>query len=163
VISLALAVTLLLPSDTARCTWEGRLPERIESQPAVSRPNQVARLTRTFRNGSKNDRLLAVRWLGAIGDRAGMPVLIEAVSDTSKHIALEAVWALGRIPDNRVPSLLMTALKRPDEQIQQAAACGLGRTAGAEVLPELRRLLRSSNVFVVSAARWSIARIQRTS
>ncbi|MEO8575939.1 MAG: HEAT repeat domain-containing protein [Gemmatimonadales bacterium] len=158
-IHLVMVIALVMP-DTARCTWEGRLPERGAHQPAVSRPSQMTRLTRVFRTGSKNDRLYAVRSMGAIGDLSAMPVLIEAAADTNKHVSLEAVWALGRMQDSRVAPILLNALRSPDSQVQQAAACGLGRAGNTRSLRALSELLSSTNVFVASAARWSIEQIK---
>ena len=159
-IHLAMLIALSGPADTARCTWEGRLPERGVYQPVVSRPTQVVRLTRAFRKGSKNDRLLAVRSLGAIGDVNAVPLLIEAAADTNKHVALEAVWALGRLQDNRAAPVLLRSLHSPSPEIQQAAACGLGRRGDASSVPALTDLLKSTNVFVASAADWSIRQIR---
>ena len=159
-IHLAMLLLLSGPADTTRCTWEGRLPERGAYQPTVSRPSQVVRLTRAFRTGSKNDRLLAVRALGAIGDVGAMPLLIEAAADTNKHVALEAVWALGRMRDNRAAPVLLRSLHSPSPEMQQAAACGLGRRGDPDILPVLTELLSSPNVFVASAAEWSIRQIR---
>lgn len=156
---LALLLSAPQIADTTRCTWEGRLPARLESVRSVDRSEESARLQALLRTGTKHERQLAARSLGALGDTSAVTALIFASRDTNSHVALEAVWALGRLPDRRTELPLREALASSDVHIQQAAACGLGRSGGAGSLVVLRPLQGSTNQYVASAANWAIAQI----
>lgn len=156
---LAVLMSAAPITDSTRCTWEGRLPARLDTVRPVARTAEGTRLLELLRIGNKHERQMAARALGALGDTSAVAALIVASRDTNAHVALEAVWALGRLPDRRTETPLQEALGSANVHIQQAAACGLGRSGGTGSRAALRRLQRSPNPFVSSAATWALSQI----
>ena len=71
----------------------------------------------------------AVRALGTLGDKRGVPILMKALHDKSRQVREEAAKSLGKIRDPTVIPPLMETLKDPQRNVREAAvqalaACG---------------------------------------
>jgi HEAT repeat protein len=87
----------------------------------------VAALTATARrHDDPRCREAAVAALGAIGDRAGLPAVLDALSDRPA-IRRRAAVALAGFDGPEVDRALATCLEDPDWQVRQAAEILLGR------------------------------------
>jgi HEAT repeat protein len=91
--------------------------------------------------------------LGYTQDPEAVPLLIEALDDSSSETRIYALWGLGKTNDPRAVSPLLEALEDPDPGIRKTAAFGLGELGDPEAIPELAPLLDDEAVDV----RWNAA------
>ncbi|MDP8225344.1 MAG: HEAT repeat domain-containing protein [Candidatus Lernaella stagnicola] len=94
-------------------------------------------------------RLFAAETLGAVGDTATAPALIQRLrQDTDAAVRFKAAWALGRMQYTAAAPALTAALDDADFDVVRQAAVSLGHVGDPQALPALWRHLRVPSSFV---------------
>ena len=89
-------------------------------------------------SGARELSLNAIDGLGAMGDKAATPALIELLKSDS-HRQRAAATALGNLADARAVEPLLTALRSRDDRVSSAAAWALGKLGDRRALKPLRK------------------------
>lgn len=97
----------------------------------------------------------AIRQIGT----AGVPVLIDALSDDDWRIRLEVVEALGDINDPAAVPALTSALADPEARVRWRAAEALGKMGDSTSVPALVEALRSGSEDLRITASWALGRL----
>lgn len=91
--------------------------------------------------------------LGRVGDRAAVPLLVEAAGDDDTQTRIYALWALGSIGDPVGLGVVEGAIADPDPGIRKTVAFALGGFKGAAVDHSLAVLVEDP----VADVRWNAA------
>ena len=97
-------------------------------------------------------RLVAIRALDDLEDRAGVTRLIEIARDGEAAEQHAAVEVLGHLQAGEARELLAELVEDPDARLRQAAVIALGEVGGEEAGPILQRLTASPDKKLAQAA-----------
>jgi HEAT repeat protein/cyclophilin family peptidyl-prolyl cis-trans isomerase len=122
-------------------------------------PRGLAALMTLAREAHPYTRAFAVKGLGALKDRAAVPVLVPLVTSTDRGVAVEAIRALGRIgdPAGGAPLLKIIQDRSADSQLRVEAVAALGATKAPGTFDLLLDLLADPNPAIRAAAIGSTA------
>jgi HEAT repeat protein len=81
-----------------------------EAFPPPPSPETVHHLD-LLRNGTADEKLVAIEWLGERREPLAVGLLIQCLSSPEDEVHPEAAWALGRIGDRRAVVPLVNALE----------------------------------------------------
>lgn len=121
--------------------------QAVEDLGRLGDPRAAPDVRRLFRrDGSRPfERVVAAHALLRLGDRSGMPFLLDAVEHRESMVRSSAVLALGYAGDDGVVPRLSHLLQDRDPDVRIAAAASLTRYQRTEGLAELRRALHSND------------------
>lgn len=112
-----------------------------------------------LRSGIPAVRRHAAISLGRSGERAAVPVLVEALKDPDNGVRREAAKALGRIKDARAVAPLVEALRDGDGNVRLYAAYALGEIKDPKAVKALLRALGDPEWCVRDQAAWALREI----
>lgn len=114
-----------------------------ENLPPVSRPESIETIVRHLREGEDLVRCAAARALGAIGDEAAAPVLVEALLDEDADVRVDAMAALVRCARPADADAIRRSLMGdPEKDVKVAAIEALSRLADGASVPLIRALAK---------------------
>ncbi len=158
----ALASVVLDPAGEPRVHWwpVAYALQRIEDARAFTA------LAALVKDAHPYTRAFAVKGLGALKNRAAVPLLVPLVAAPERAVAVEAIRALGRIGDPAGSAPLLAILRAPvppktDPMLRVEAVGAIGGVGGDGVFDTLLDLLGDSNPLVRAAAIASLAQIDR--
>ena len=161
----ALASVVLDPAGQPRVRWwpVAYALQRLEDARAFTALAALAQDAHPY------TRAFAVKGLGALKNRAAVPLLVPLVAAPERAIAVEAIRALGRIGDPAAAAPLLAiirvpALPKSDPTLRIEAVAAIGSVGGAgtgNVFDTLLDLLADPNPRVRAAAIASLAQIDR--
>lgn len=109
-------------------------------------PVVVETLRRTVTGApDMNTRVRAARTLGILRAKEAVPELLQAAFSNNVDLTAEVLRAFQKIQDTSVGPRLSFLLGYPQKNIQQRAAVTLGLLRAEEAIPELRRLLETTD------------------
>jgi cyclophilin family peptidyl-prolyl cis-trans isomerase/HEAT repeat protein len=122
-------------------------------------PRGLAALMTLARETHPYTRAFAAKGLGALKDRAAVPVLVPLVSGPDRTVAIEAVRALGRIgdPAGGAPLLKIIQDRAAEPHLRLEAVLAVGNTRAPGISDALLDLVADPNPEVRAAAIRSIA------
>jgi len=112
-------------------------------------------LVRALHSPDREQRMMAARALGQLGDPAVIPELRKLWDDRYWQVYEDAARAIGRLGDPGVYYLL-AALQDPDPRVRGLAACGLGASQASRVVDPLLRCLADPSEDVAAYASWAL-------
>lgn len=124
--------------------------------PALLEVLRQSRAAGPFGGGAPNQVVLrALREIGT----AGLPVLIDALSDEDPRLRLSIIDLLVAIGDPDAVPGLIGALDDPEPIVRWNAAQALGALGGSSTVPDLLRLLTDASDEVRLSAAWALGHI----
>lgn len=113
-----------------------------------SKPTTSYLIADALNSINKEEKKIAIKALGNIGDSQALPALISILdSDTTKDVRQEVVEALGKIRDPQVLPVLISHLDDTDELVRMAAAVALAKTGR---LDAFKQILQNPNIDIDS-------------
>ena len=113
-------------------------------------PSAINSLHHVIEQADSLSRIMAVRTLGAIAEKAKDTRVIEplslALDDRKVEVRCAAVEALGKIKDTKANDLLTKMLEDPEKSVKYAAAFALAEWADPKAIPILCKALRDKDV-----------------
>jgi HEAT repeat protein/cyclophilin family peptidyl-prolyl cis-trans isomerase len=107
-------------------------------------------------------RAFAAKGLGAMKDRAAIPVLITLVTSTDHNVAIEAVRSLGRLGDPAAAAALMKLIQpKSDPHLRLEAVSAIGATGGEGAYEALLDVLADPSPLIRAAALRALAQLDR--
>ena len=94
-------------------------------------------------------QIYAVWALGAIGDPAALPGLVELARADDAGVRKAAVHALGSFPDEAAAAALAAALSDPAEDVRWNAAVALARRGDARAAPVLLQMMDRAHLATI--------------
>lgn len=104
-------------------------------------------------------RVMLANALGASGDYTILPILAEAVGDSSPMIRVAGIKALGRLMHPACGPVLARGAADPDPRVRAAAAMAIGDTGLTALIPRLVTLLEDSTWQIRFQAAEALARM----
>jgi HEAT repeat protein len=131
---------------------------KLDAVAAVPALLETLRQTRPGPFGGGSPNKVVVSALREIGP-AGLPVLIDALSDDNMRLRLVIVDLLGEFGDTEAVPALVGALHDPESRVRWRAADALGKMGSHAAVPELLRMLSDSDNDVRISAAWALGQI----
>jgi HEAT repeat protein len=97
------------------------------------RAAELERLCRTAESGQAGARLAALQHLAILRDRRAVPVLVQALADTTPEVRCAATLGLAACGDRRALAPLLEQLDDPHASVAQAAHVALEALTGRQV------------------------------
>ncbi len=114
---------------------------------------------RRLASPTANERIEAVRRLGAMPDRRSVMALMHALMDPNARVRAEAARGLGRLGYRRLArAALIQRLEDTDAGVRAAAATALGTLTDSWAIPALRHLAETDGTAQVRRAAWEALR-----
>lgn len=107
-------------------------------------------------------RQLLADILGYREEKAAVPVLINALQDSSPEVRNSAADALSKIEDPRAGEALMTQYIQEDDDIRQTLAIALGAVGYRPAIPYLIQALSSPSQMLRICAAWGLRSLHAT-
>ena len=124
-------------------------------------PEAVAALRELANDNSPLVRYRTIASLGVIGDRAALPVVIDALGDDDRGVrGRAAVTALDRLADRTVPARLLPLANHPRPGTRRLAVYLLARYTDAATVPALRQALNDPDALVRAEAALSLGKLR---
>ena len=127
--------------------------------PAKAAVPQLIHRSRIVKIVMNNELESIIQGLGGIGTPDVLPLLTEALKDSSALIRLTAVNALGEIADPTAIPALIAALADKDDDVRTGAAVALGEIADPTAVPALIAALADKDDDVRGAAAAALGEI----
>ncbi|MDG2991231.1 HEAT repeat domain-containing protein [Candidatus Synechococcus calcipolaris G9] len=128
-----------------------------DAMAALQLTNSLADLQSVYEDTS--DWLLQfsiIAALGALGDRAALPLLYEALSSDQELVKLAAIGSLGELGCHESLDRLGDYINYPDWQIRHRLAIALGQIGGDRARSLLEQMIQDRSETVVDAAQNSL-------
>jgi HEAT repeat protein len=131
---------------------ESRLPVLIDALRIRKDPSVVPQVAAVMQKASPPVKIVALRCIGQIGDRASIPRLVAAATDENKDVADAAIESISQLPGENIDQALIDQLAKSDSAKQRAIIVTLGRRSSTAAAPVLLGTLNSKDEAVRIAA-----------
>ena len=120
----------------------GELAMSISDLPAPEKAEAVKRLHESLESAEMEVRRRAALTLGGLGDKSGVPTMIEALSKTAGHDRDNILIALRILKDRRAIPALRKALHDKSPYVRGIAVASLGELRAAEAYDDIVALTK---------------------
>jgi len=115
-------------------------------------PEATGSLTARFDESPAPRQVLLILALGDVGDRAALPVILDAAKTGAKDVRVQAIRALGRFGEPAVVPALLRAAVEPDADISRAAQSSLAVLQSDEINKAIAQMLAAADPKTLEAA-----------
>lgn len=129
-------------NDPAAFLLTDAFAESVNALPAADKAAALKRLQDSLKSDEVEVRRRAALTLAALGDRSGVPTLIEDLSKAAGRDRDNVVVALRILKDERAVPALRAALKDKSPHVRGIAAAALGELRAAKAFDELVALTK---------------------
>jgi HEAT repeat protein len=112
---------------------------------AIRGSKAIEPLFKAMVEGAEFARAYAATVLGAIGDIRALPLVVDALADSSPKVRLAATQGLRFFREPSTVPGLIRALQDPALEVRCSAACSLGLIRSAEAVPPLMEFYERGN------------------
>lgn len=150
------SITALLAAALSGASEE-RQPQLIDALRIRNDPSVLPQVAAMMSKASPPIKIVALRCIGQIGDRASVPQLVAAATDKNETVSAAAAESLALLPGDNIDKALIEQLSKSDGSKQRVIVVTLGRRSSAAAVPALLGLLESRDEAIRIASLQSLS------